>query len=81
MIELPAASPLLRELASRGVRYTYRKGRLPRRYERAFIGWLKEEGTQLAAPRQQGGELSAPSNPPSARDIPRPEGPPAKIDL
>jgi CRP/FNR family cyclic AMP-dependent transcriptional regulator len=28
MIELPAASPLLRELASRGVRYTYRKGRL-----------------------------------------------------
>lgn len=28
MNELPGASPLLRELAARGVRYTYRKGRL-----------------------------------------------------
>ncbi|RVT52800.1 Crp/Fnr family transcriptional regulator [Rubrivivax albus] len=28
MIELPGASPLLCELAARGVRYTYRKGRL-----------------------------------------------------
>jgi CRP/FNR family cyclic AMP-dependent transcriptional regulator len=28
MVELPSASPLLRELAARGVRYTYRKGRL-----------------------------------------------------
>lgn len=52
-------------------RVAYRKGRLLRRYERAFIGWLKDEGTQLAAPRQQGGELSAPSNPPLAGDFPR----------
>ena len=52
-------------------RVAYRRGRLPRRYERAFIGWLKDEGTQLAAPRQQGGELSAPSNPPLAGDFPR----------
>ena len=28
MMELPGASPLLRQLAERGVRYTYRKGRL-----------------------------------------------------
>lgn len=50
-------------------RVAYRRGHLPRKYERAFIGWLKEEGERLSAPRIA----------PPVRDFPEEAPPPDKI--
>ena len=42
-------------------RVAYRRGRFLRRYERAFIDWLREEGTRL----------STPGNPPLVTPVPK----------